>query len=154
MAEEAARQSRSNWFLWWQINHDELRKQAAEYSTLPFPKSARAGGVLCLIISIAITAAFGYFRALGFDASAYVDVGLMALLALFIGLGHRWAMIVAMIYWTLSKAMGIVEGFQSGMGASAVTQIVWWAIYMHAFYFAFRVEQLRRKPALNPEVFS
>lgn len=154
MAEREQRRARSNWFLWWQLDQDEVRKQAAEYATLKFWKSARAGAVLCLLISIAITSAAAYFGALGVDASSYVDVGLMAFLAIFIAFGHRWAMIVAMVYWTISKILAIVGVVQSGSGAIAITQIVWWAIYMHAFYFSFRVEQLRREPIPDPEVFS
>jgi len=154
MAQDEQQKSRSNWLLWWQLDQNELRKQAAEYVTLKFWKSARAGAVLCLLISIGITSAAAYFGAMGVDASSFVDVGLMAFLATCIAFGHRWAMIVAMVYWTISKIFAIVSVVQSGSGAVAITQIVWWAIYMHAFYFSFRVEQLRRKPMLDPEVFS
>ena len=154
MTEEAPKRTRSSFFLWWQIDQDELTKQATEYATLPFSKSVRAGAVLCLVISMVITSVMVFFRLLGVDYWSFVDVGLMAVLALFIGLGHRWAMIVAMIYWTISKVMTIVDGVQSGLGAAIVTQLIWWAIYMHVFWFAFRVEQERRKPRLDPDVFS
>jgi hypothetical protein len=152
--EAPEKKRRGSWLLWWQVGEDELNKHAAEYQTMPFWKSARAGAIVCLAISVVVTAIAAYFGVGGFDSSAYVDVALMGALALFIGFGHRWAMIGAMLYWTLAKIYAIVVGVQSGSGAGSMANVIWWAFYMHAFYFAFRVEQRRRKPVLDPDVFS
>jgi hypothetical protein len=143
-----------SWLLWWQVGEDELNKHAAEYQTMPFWKSARAGAIVCLAISIVITTTAVYFDAGGFSPSAFVDAALMGALALFIGFGQRWALIGAMVYWTLAKIYTGVMAIQSGISVGAVTSVIWWALYMHAFYFAFRVEQRRRKPVLDPNVFS
>ena len=133
-----------DWILWWRIDQTELDSQVEQYDSLRFTRSMRGASVLCLGFSIAITVGFIVLGWL--DLAAYVDVGLMGLLALFIYLGHRWAMLLAMVLWTLEKIMTLVGGFgphQVGGGA-VVSQLIWWCVYMHAFYFAFRIEQKRR----------
>ena len=143
------KENRWNWLLWWRIDEAELEKQVSQYSSLKFVHSIRGISVLCLAFSIAITVAFVAFGALGLDASAYVDAGIMAALALFIYLGHRWAMLVAMAFWTLEKVLLVAGGVGTAQpnGGLVVGQIIWWCTYMHAFYFAFRVEQKRRELA-------
>ena len=129
------------------LNGQELDRQARDHKTLSFWKSARAGAVLCLVISMAITVAMIFFRFGGTDASAFVDVAIFAVLAIFIGFGRRWAMIGAMIVWTLEKTFTGIGMMQSGSSGAAFSQVIWLCFYMHAYYFAFRVEQRRRKLA-------
>jgi hypothetical protein len=136
----AEKSTRWNWLLWWRIDENDLAYQVAQYGELTFWESMRCISVAFLVISIVITVAFIAFGAPGFDVSAYFDVALFALLALFIYFGHRWAMVVAMVVWTLEKVLLIVTE-----PAFIVAQILWWAAYMHAFYFAFRVEQRRHR---------
>lgn len=137
-----------SWLLWWQIDQEELNAQVLNYKDLGIFKSARGQSALCLLLSIAITSAFVLFKAASVDAVG--DAALMAILALFIYLGHRWAMISAMVLWTLEKGLyfavylNAVSNGTNG-GATGVMQIFWWCLYMHAFYFAFRIEQLRKQ---------
>jgi hypothetical protein len=133
-----------SWILWWQVDAAELEKQVREHDTLKLWQSARGISVCCILLSIALTA---LFVALGvFDAYAAVDVVIMAVLAVFIYRGHRWAMFVAMVLWTLEKALSAWVVIESGRGGNVLLQVLWWCIYMHAFYLALRVEQQRRKP--------
>ena len=129
---------KSNWFLWWRISDKDLRRQVAEYRSLPIYLSMRGLSFLLLLLSSAITVALT--ELLTHQRLGYIDVGLFLFLGLFVYLGHRWAMIGAMALWTLEKAL---QGISSPI--FAVTALVWWALYMHAFYFAFRVEQERRR---------
>ena len=130
-----------HWFLWWKIDLAQLDEQVAQYANLSFVRSMRGISVLCLLFSMLATAAF---VALGTSGPlAGIDAGLMAILALFIYLGHRWAMLAAMALWTIDKADLIING-AGALHVNAVTQIIWWTAYMHAFYFSFRVEQIRR----------
>jgi hypothetical protein len=78
----------------------------------------------------------------------------MGVLSLFINLGHRWAMIGAMVLWTLEKTFVVLVGLgPAHRGAPLVVgQLIWWCIYMHAFYFALRIEQQRRA-RVDPSVF-
>jgi len=126
-----------NWLLWWRINPVDLDEQVRLYDTLPITGSMRGISVLLLAFSCGLTAVLMLVRFV--DATALVDIGLMLTMAAFIYFGHRWAMIGAMVIWTLEK---IVTAF--GSPAMAISQILWWAPYMHAFYFAFRIEQTRK----------
>ena len=141
---EATKTPRRNalaWIAWWMVDQSELDQQAMNYGTLGLFRSARGVAALFLLLSSAITAALTYFTHA--DPTGYIDVALFLVLAMFIYLGHRWAMIAAMLLWTFEKIFVAIEGF-NGMTASPVIQILWWCIYMHAFYVAFRVEQRRR----------
>jgi len=142
-----ARNASLDWLLWWRIDPDELARQVREYKTLKLWQSMRGISLLCLTLSAAITAVFALLNSI--DASSFVDVGLMLAFGIGIFLGHRWAMIAAMLLWTFEKVFGLI----SSGGGGAVMQIIWWAAYMHAFFFAFRVEQTRRKTP-DVDIFS
>ena len=140
-----------DWLLWWRIDEDQLERQVREYKTLKLWQSMRGISVLLLLLSTALTVLFASINFAGFDASAFVDAGLMLGVALFIYFGHRWAMIAAMMLWTLEKAFGVIDS--GGMGL--IMSVVWWAAYMHALFFAFRIEQARRRaPTTDVDVFS
>ena len=134
---EEKRFSAWNWLLWWRIDSVDLDEQVRLYDTLSLNGSMRGISVLLLAFSIVITTIMALFRIVGPDA--FVDVGLMLTLAVFIYFGHRWAMIGAMVIWTLEKALTAF-----GNPVLALPQLIWWALYMHAFYFAFRIEQKRK----------
>ena len=140
--------AKSQWILWWRVDEDDLQDQVTKYDTLGWFQSARKLSVICLLFSIAVTLIVTLFGALG--AEAYVDSALMAVLATFIYRGHRWAAIAAMVLWTLEKGVMAITGLNPNhppSGVSLVVSLLWWAIYMHAFYLAFRVEQERRRLA-------
>jgi hypothetical protein len=138
-AEGGKKRSGVNWFLWWKTDPEELARQAAEYHSLTLFKTARGVALGCILFSMAVTGLLVFFGIVGWDA--LIDLVIWIVLALFIYLGHRWAMIAAMVFWTLEKILGIVDG----PPASIVMQLIWWCVFMHAFYVAFRVEQERRK---------
>jgi hypothetical protein len=129
------------------IDEGELEEQVSEYSDLPIYVAARGLSLLLLLFSAATTVAVIYFGQL--EPIGLVDAAVMSALGLFIYFGHRWAMILIMVLWTLEKAVMIIEPLAAGTVGSPmsnpVTQIFWWAVYMHAFYLAFRVEQERRR---------
>jgi hypothetical protein len=147
-SDEATKKNRGSWFLWWQINPAELDEQVSKYETLSLIRSARGAAVFCLLFSIIATIVL---ISLGHDLSSLFDVALFAILAVFIYLGHRWAMISAMALWTLEKGFAFTVMFGAKPnGAGFAVQIVWWCIYMHAFFLAFRVEQERRRKMAIP----
>ena len=137
------------WLLWWLIDQAQLERQVAQYDSLRFFSSIRGQAVFCFLFVIALTAVLVSFGMT--PPSALLDAGLMAVLAAFIYLGHRWAMIAAMVLWTADKAFSFVDLLHSpgNPAARAAIQVIWWCIYMHAFYFAFRVEQERGKLAAS-----
>jgi hypothetical protein len=137
-----------SWLLWWRIDQDELAKQVSEYHSLKITKSIRGQSLLLLIFSACVTTAFIVFS--NFPIESYFDVFISILLGYFIYRGHRWAMIGAMLFWSLEKFYIIYEGIQSyspttHSSSNPLIHIIWWALYMHAFYFSFSVEQFRHK---------
>jgi hypothetical protein len=144
-----------SWLFWWNVDQAEIDRQVEGYKTLGFFKSARKLSVLLLGLSMIVTAGFVYLNQISpnvsvqLDSTAFIDIGLMGFLALFIYLGHRWAMIAAMVLWTLEKALVAVDTASAPHpnGWLVFMQVAWWAWYLHAFYLAFKVEQQRRRTA-------
>ena len=128
------------WFLWWQLDPAELDKQITGYQSLKITQSARGQSLLFLIFSASVTTIFILFSNWG--GASFVEVIVSLLLGYFIYRGHQWAMIGAMIFWSLEKLYQSYEGLFSG-SSSWVVHVIWWAFYMHAFYLAFNVERLR-----------
>ena len=144
---EAPKEKRRNhwlrWLLWWKIEPEELQKNIVEYDTLRIYQSARGTSFLLLLFSVAVTI-IGICVGLS-NAWTLVDAIVGFGLAVFIYRGHRWAMLLAMVYWTLEKA-----GQFYLHADNYLLVIVWWTAYMHAFYLSFIVEQKRSIISCNP----
>ncbi len=134
-----------SWFLWWQVDNDELQRQVNHYETLKMYQSARGISTILLLLSAGLTSIFILF--LNMSPSGFFDVFLFLLLAYFVFKGHRWAMIAAMILWTTEKLFIFLAQYQMPSSSlphtGPIVSLLWWAVYMHAFYLAYRVEKLR-----------
>jgi class 3 adenylate cyclase len=141
-----------DWLLWWQIDPAELARQVAGYGELRFVQSARGIALICSLVAGAETERFT--GAAGLGLAAYIGVALWVGLGALTYLGQRWAPLAAMVLWTLQKLLAAVAGFEGGAnrglfgrgphgGGDLVVDLVWWCIFMHVFYRAFRVEQER-----------
>jgi hypothetical protein len=149
-AAEAAHKKRKSghWLLWWKIEPEELQKQVSEYHTLKVYQSARGIGALCWLLTAVMTAIFAAAKIVGFNAWNFLDVAIAIVFAIFIYRGHRWAMIAATVWWSIEKVDSLVTLFNAPVGQNGgnnlILPIIWWCIYMHAFYLAFKTEQARR----------
>lgn len=128
-----------DWLLWWKIDKEEIERQIKGYKSFKVTESARGQSTLLLALSIIITLLLVIFA--NYDSASLVDVTIMVTIAFFVFRGHRWAMIGAMLYWTFAKFYAIYTG---GSG-SLILQVIWWVLYMHVFYLAYKVEGLRTK---------
>lgn len=129
--------ARYHWLLWWKIEPVELQTQVQGYDSLSVIKSARGLSAILLALSAIVTT---IFVCVGWtNAASLVDSALFLALGVFIFRGHRWAMICAMGFWTLETAYGLYARPQY-----AVMSIIWWTVYMQAFYMAYRVEKEKR----------
>ena len=80
------------------------------------------------------------------DSDCWYDCAVMILLGAFVYRGHRWAIIGAMLLWTFEKLAAPLMGPpKSGVRPIIIGQLIWWAIYMHAFYLSLRVENERKR---------
>jgi hypothetical protein len=131
-----------NWILFWKIGPDELHKQVDQYENLKITQSYRGISTLLLLFSAALTSLVAMLGILGFDSSAFVDVGAFIFLAFFVYKGARWAIILAMLFWTSERAFLLLV---SNTSVAPLPQVLWWTFYMHWFWGALRVENARRK---------
>ena len=130
--------------VWWKIDKDELQKQVDQYETLSFSKSARGQSVICVLISALLTSALAVFSIV--TKEAFLDVGIFLILSLFIFRGHRWALVLTMIIWTFGKLVLLFDtSMFKKVSLNPLLQIVWWALFMHYFYLAFKVERVRSR---------
>ena len=138
-------------FFWWRINPEELKREVDEYQTLKIKQSSRGIGFLYLLFVALANPLLNYFAKLSFF---WVDGLIFLILGLFVLRGYRWAMVLAMIFWTFEKGDLVYEGIMNNYSygqinlfnnGSYVILILWWAFFMHMFYKAFRVECIRRK---------
>jgi predicted membrane protein len=134
----------SNLLLWWRIDKDELRKQIDKYDSLSLSQSARGQSIICLMICVLLTTILIIF--FGYDKMNFIDIIIFLILSFFIFRGHRWAIIIAMILWTIEKSLLLVDiSMAKKTPINPILQIMWWALFMHYFYLAFRVERSRVK---------
>jgi hypothetical protein len=127
-----------NWFLWWRVSVEEIEAQVRGYHMLSIWQSARGLAMLlffatALVISALVLAAV-------WPALSYVDAGILAILAVLVHQGYRWAIVAAMVVWTLEKAVAITW---SGMALNPLVAVLWWAVTMHVLWLAWRTEQVR-----------
>jgi len=133
--------------LWWKLDLTELDKQINQYNTLSIIKSTRGQSFLLLIFSSCFTILSILFSDL--PNIDFVEVFLSLLLGYFIYRGHQWAMMSAMIFWTVEKLYPLYEvyealiNFSDSNSEGLIMYLIWWALYMHIFYLAFNVERLR-----------
>lgn len=136
---EESVKSTSNWLLWWKIDPRDIARQVEFYGTLKYLETARGMSVGCLALSMLITLLFIFLGVL--DKGGVIDVAIFAVLALLIHQGYKWASIAAMVIWSIEKVGMIINPIDKV--GSTVGQIIWWAIYMHAFWYAYKVEKAR-----------
>ena len=137
-----------NWVLWWRLDQDELDRQVAEYDVLGITHSARKLSFCLLFFSAVITAALVY--ALGLRMWGYVDAALLAGLGYLTYRGQRWAILAAMVVWTIQELALVFAPTSAAIHVSAVVSLIWWAIYMHALFMAWCVENARDAAATYP----
>lgn len=137
-----------NFLMWWKVNEARIEYQANNYYGLRFG-SYRAISAILFVLTAVLTTGMLLYSA---DSSyTYYDVAMYLILAAFIYFGHRWAMIVAMLVWTFAKGYAVYEALSGGHPRpwNIFMQVVFWAIYMHYFYRALRVEYVRNRMILR-----
>ena len=131
---------------WWEIWSEELEGQVENYDTLKITKSAKGLSSLFCIASSIITLIIVLATNIVNKPSGIVESILFLILGFLIYKGKRWAIIVVMFLWTLEKFIWVYEAIiKSDYGYSLFIHILWWCLYMHVFYIALKVENLRKK---------
>ena len=130
-------------FFKWKMDEKELQNQIENYNTLGFSSSARKTAAAFMIFSAVITLIFTMIG--WFSSEIWIDIVLVLILSLFVYKGQKWAIIVMMIYWTISKGSQLINGFSAGdfSGGNIIIPIIWWGIFMKLFWQAYQVERAR-----------
>jgi hypothetical protein len=124
-------------FLWWRTNPEEVRRQVAGYDTLRVWQSARGTSALLCLLTVVVTMLLGGYMHLS-SGEITTEAVIWIAVAILMYRGYRWAFLVGMLLWTFEKG----ELLFSARGAPIV-QVIWWTIYMSAFFLAFKVENER-----------
>lgn len=125
------------WLLWWEVDNEELRRQVENYNDLKVTSSYRGIAALLLGFSTLLTFVFILSGLVGSDA--FIDIIVLVVLSFLVYAGYGWAMVGAMVYWTFSKIVGVVES-----PSTVLMHLVWWTAYMSAFFRAWKVEKERQ----------
>ena len=135
-----------NTLMWWKVEAAEVEKEVAQYGTRKPWNSSRGVSAGFCALSVVLTVALSGYLKLS-TTSVVVEVGIWTTLGYFMYRGHRWAFIAAMALWTFEKAVFVANG---GGGAAPIVHVIWWAIYMNAFFMGFTVERRRAALAAAP----
>ena len=139
-AEAPKKKSAFSFIAWWITDPAEVEKQVTGYTTLRAWQSARGISSLLCIFSAVVTALLGNYIGLSTD-EIVAEAIIWSTVAIFMFRGHRWAFILGMALWTFEKATLLLGGVSSVR--APIVQLIWWAIYMNAFFLAFKVESRR-----------
>jgi hypothetical protein len=133
-----------SWLLWWQISPSELERQVSDYDSLKIIQSARGisflGSIFFFtVVMLSLIMTFSPEKAL-WEYWGFLDSLILLALGFCIYRGHRWAIVVAIIYWTIGKFAVVFQ-----YPEKAILILAWWCLYMHALYAALRVDILCKK---------
>jgi hypothetical protein len=134
-----SKKSPGAFLLWWRTDPVEVQRQIAGYDSLRVWQSARGTSALLCLLTVVVTMLLGGFMHLSSGEIA-TEAVVWTIVAILMYRGYRWAFLAGMLLWTFEKG-----GLLFSSGAAPVVQIIWWTIYMSAFFLAFKVETDRAR---------
>jgi hypothetical protein len=139
-----SKKSPGAFLLWWRTDPVEVQRQIAGYDSLRVWQSARGTSALLCLLTVVVTMLLGGFMHLSSGEIA-TEAVVWTIVAILMYRGYRWAFLAGMLLWTFEKG-----GLLFSSGAAPVVQIIWWTIYMSAFFLAFKVETDRARARQAP----
>ncbi len=136
-----SKRSALSFILWWRPDPEEIRRQVEQYKTLRLWHSARGISALLCGFAVAVTILFGTLLMNLPTGTVIGEAVIWGSLGLFMLRGHRWAFLTGMVLWTIEKGFMLVQG--AAVGRAPIVQVIWWAVYMGAFYQGLVVERRR-----------
>jgi hypothetical protein len=137
LAKPTKKKTLYSWFLRRIIDPAELDKQVINYDKLKIYQSTRGISLLLFVASAILTSLMTEF--VTHNRLDHVDSGVFLVLGVFIYFRHRWAMILGMAFWTLEKLMQLAAVVQHGHMTNPIQIVLFWSIFMHAMFLAYRV---------------
>jgi len=125
-------------------DEDDFKNQVENYHSLGITKSVRGQLAVFFLVMLVVSLLIGYFSVSYFSFEDVLYSFIIYIpLAYFIYKGHRWAMIVMIIMWTLEKGYQLVA--TTPVGRLGILTLVWWYIVVAYLYKAIKIENARRK---------
>ncbi|MFA5986102.1 MAG: hypothetical protein WC819_01990 [Parcubacteria group bacterium] len=118
----------------------EFKMQVEKYDELGMTRSKRGQATLILGGIIIASLILGYFDIMPLADVLYSLIIYIPVL-FFIYKGHRWAMYLGIILWTIEKGYQLIA--LNGKGVFMV--LVWWLILVAPLYGAIKIENERKK---------
>jgi len=128
----------------WKMSPEEREEQVRKYSTLKITESYRGIAVLFVGALLLLSLVISFFGIYFSPSDIIVGLVIYAPILFFVYKGHRWAIIVLMIFWTIEKIYTLYLSTQSG--GTPITSILWWLILMPYLFKALQVENARKNP--------
>ena len=120
---------------------DKLKQQLREYKTLKITQSYRGQVVLIMSALLAYSLVLGYFGAFGSVKDVLISLVIYVPILIFIYRGHRWALIVLFVLWTIEKLATLI--------IDPIGSIIFYLLISVFIYRAYLVETERRKNGLE-----
>lgn len=117
----------------------DLKKQIENYDSLKIYKSYRGISTLIILFSL-LTDSFYLLGGSFYIFDLIFILVIYSVLMIFIYKGKKWAIILAMVYYTIDRVMRVNE---TESGASFI--MINWMIYMYFFYHSLIIEIARDK---------
>lgn len=130
----------------WKVSPEDLKEQLEGYYTLKITQSYRGITVLLISALLTLSLVLGYFEVTSLEDVIYSLILYIPLLFL-VYRGHKWAIIVLFIVWTIEKIFTLIYSVEAG--SSPIGSIIWFLIVAPVIYKAYVVENERSNMSLN-----
>lgn len=122
-----------------QAADEKLKKQVAEYNTLPFRRTYRGLAFYLTLFVMLMTLLFAWLSG---DSDILFGLGFIVPILYLVYRSYRTSYIIAIIWWSLEKLIQLTEVTRT---SAAVSVILWWILISYVYFRAMRVEMLRLK---------
>src|ERR1041385_7282033 len=107
------KKSKNSWS--WKIDPKELQTQVENYNTLKITESYRGIASLLILFSVSITILLSFFNLVDIN-SVIAALVIYLPIAFFVFKGHKWAIYLILVLWTLEKGFQLYQISLNGTG--------------------------------------
>lgn len=129
----------------------ELKDQVENYHNIRFSKSKKGQVIIFFIVVLLFSALVGLLAPELISLSSILWTMMIYIpILFFVYKGHRWALVTLALLWSAEKFITLL--FQTRIGNSGGSSIIWWLIGIALIYEAFRVENKRKNSKTTKEL--
>ncbi len=125
------------------ISKSDLKYQIENYSTLTMTQSYKGITVLIFLFFLILSLILSFFSVVNDLITMLIGIIIYLPILFFVYKGHRWAIILLMILYTIDNLFLIYD-----LKGPSCMAFVWWIIITVYLWKALRVENARRKSSI------